>query len=213
MIFIAVAELDTVTERRAALDKMFVAAGLDQAGFQAIERDASGKPYLHFEPAQHWAYSLSRFRTSLSPSAVMGVCHDVELGIDAEIWPNRTRDKDFLHSIMAPEDEKAVVRLEGLHRDSGIALWVIKEAALKCCGTVMTDPRHVAITPVKEGWWHVAPGRLAGAPIPEMSVKLLSVWQEQRPEAKILVAVAVQSQKMPQIKMVTPHWMCSALVT
>jgi phosphopantetheinyl transferase len=143
----------------------------------------------------------------------MGLCDSMEMGLDAEIWPNMTRDKDFLHSIMAPEDEKAVARLHGLHRDTGIALWTIKEAALKCCGAVMTDPRHVAVTTAKEGWWHVSAGALAGAPIPAISVKLLSVWQDQKQDAKILVAVAIASQRMPQIRMITPHWACSTLVT
>lgn len=213
MIFLAVVEHDSVIQRSSSLQSLIEAAGLAEAGFQSIVRDDSGKPFLQFEPARHWGYSLSRFRTSNTPSVLMGLCDGMELGIDAEIWPNMTRDKDFLHSIMAPEDDKAVQRLEGLHRDTGIALWTIKEAALKCCGAVMTDPRHVAVTPAREGWWHAAPGKLAGAPIPEISVKLLSIWQDRKPDAKILVAIAVASARMPQIKMITPHWVCSALVT
>ncbi|MEO6607864.1 MAG: 4'-phosphopantetheinyl transferase superfamily protein [Aestuariivirga sp.] len=213
MIYLSVVEQDNPTNRAMSFKGLLEAAGLEGAGFQSIERDESGKPFLQFLPQRHWGYSLSRFRTSNTPSVLMGLCDGKDLGIDAEIWPNMTRDKDFLHSIMAPEDEKAVTRLEGLHRDTGIALWTIKEAALKCYGAVMTDPRHVAITPAREGWWHASPGRLAGAPIPEISIKLMSLWQEQKPNAKILVAIAVVSQNMPQIKMLTPHWLCSALVT
>jgi phosphopantetheinyl transferase len=213
MIYLAVVPQDSPSHRTLALQSLLDAGGLAQAGFQSIERDQSGKPYPQFLPERHWGYSLSRFRTSNVPSVLMGLCDGKELGIDAEIWPNMTRDKDFLHSIMAPEDDKAITRLEGLHRDTGIALWTIKEAALKCYGAVMTDPRHVAITPAKEGWWRASAGALAGAPIPEISIKLLSLWQEQNPNAKILVAVAVGSQTMPQIKMLTPHWFCSVLVT
>ena len=213
MIYLGIVEQDSVVNRSWTLECLLNAAGLAEAGFQSVERDQTGKPFLQFKPARHWGYSLSRFRISHTPSVLMGVCDGTELGIDAEIWPNMTRDKDFLHSIMAPEDEKATLRLEGLHRDTGIALWTIKEAALKCCGAVMTDPRHIAVTPSKEGWWHAAAGKLAGAPIPEISVKLLSVWQDQKQDAKILVAIAVASARMPQIKMVTPHWACAALVT
>jgi phosphopantetheinyl transferase len=212
MIYLAVVEQDSAAHRATAMQNLLEAGGLTDAGFQSIERDEGGKPFPKFDPPRHWGYSLSRFRTSNVGSAVMGMCDGRELGIDAEIWPNMTRDKDFLLSIMAPEDDKAAARLEGLHRDTGIALWTIKEAALKCCGTVMTDPRHVAITPAKEGWWRASAGQLAGAPIPEISIKLMSLWQEQKPNAKILVAVAVASQSMPQIKMLTPHWFCSALV-
>ncbi len=213
MIYLAVVEQDGAAKRSSALQSLFDVAGLAEAAFQSVERDESGKPFLLFEPQRHWGYSLSRFRMSHTPSVLMGLCDGMELGIDAEIWPNMTRDKDFLHSIMAPEDDKAIVRLQGLNRDTGIALWTIKEAALKCCGAVMTDPRHVAVTAAKEGWWHVSAGALAGAPIPEISVKLLSVWQDQKQDAKILVAVAVGSLRMPQIKMITPHWACSTLVT
>lgn len=213
MIFLAVVEQDGTAKRSMALHSLFDAAGLAEAGFQSIERDQSGKPVLRFEPGRHWGYSLSRFRTSHTPSVLMGICEDVDLGIDAEIWPNMTRDKDFLHSIMAPEDDKAIARLHVLNRDTGIALWTIKEAALKCCGAVMTDPRHVAVTAAKEGWWRVSAGALAGAPIPEISVKLVSIWQDHQQDAKILVAVAVASLRMPQLKMVTPHWACSTLVT
>ena len=212
MIYLAVVEQDGAAKRGLVLQSLLDAAGLAEAGFQSVSRDESGKPFLQFEPGRHWGYSLSRFRTSNTPSVLMGVCDGMELGIDAEIWPNMTRDKDFLHSIMAPEDDKAIARLQGLPRDTGIALWTIKEAALKCCGAVMTDPRHLAVTAAKEGWWHVSAGALAGAPIPEISVKLLSVWQDQKQDAKILVAVAVASLRMPQIKMITPHWACSTLV-
>jgi phosphopantetheinyl transferase len=213
MIYLAVAGQDNAAGQAQALQSLLEAAGLAQAGFQSIVRDPSGKPFLQFEPSRFWGYSLARFRIDSTPSALMGLCDAMELGIDAEVWPNRAKDKDFLHSIMAPEDEKTVTRLEGLSRDTGVALWTIKEAALKCCGAVMTDPRHVAVVAAREGWWRASSGTLAGAPIPEISVKLLSVWQDHRPETKILVAVAVQSQRMPQIKMVTPHWAFSALVT
>jgi phosphopantetheinyl transferase len=213
MIFLAVVEQGTLDGRDQALQKLFAAAGLEHAGFKSVERSDSGKPYLHFEPPRHWGYSFSKLRAIGLPHSIMGVCDGKDLGIDAENWPARAKDRDFLPSIMAPEDERAVKRLEGLHRDTGIALWTIKEAALKCCGDVMTDPRHVAITPAKEGWMHASSGQLAGAPIPLMSVKLLSVWHEAKPDAKILVAIAVISQNMPQIKMLTPHWVCSALVT
>ncbi len=213
MIYLSIIDHDGPDGRAAGLAELLAAADLEGAGFKGIRRQESGKPHLQFDPPQRCGFSLSKFRLGGTISAVLALNIAGEVGVDSEVWPARIVDFDFLTSIAGPDDQKAISALQAMGRDAGIALWAIKEAALKCCDMVATDPRHVGVTPTKAGLWRVLPGRLAGAPFPTMTVRLLSIDHATRGDLKTLVSVAVTSEKVSQIKVVTPSWNHSVIVT
>ena len=213
MIFLAIVESDGPEARAQALSELLAASGLERLGFLGLGWLESGKPFLKFNDPQRAGYSLSKFRSGNKVSAVMALCSGHDIGVDAEIWPQPSDDPGFLASIAAPEDQKAVEVLQDWGPDAATALWVIKEAALKCCDEVAIDPRHVSVTPAKAGLWLVTPGRLAGRPFPPMTVQMVTLTGGAKPGREVLASVAVPIEKVSQIKVVTQGWNHAMLVT
>jgi hypothetical protein len=75
--------------------------------------------------------------------------------------------------------------------DAGIVLWVLKEAALKCTGEVMTDPPHLAVAHVSRNLFRVKSSASAGAPHPEIDVCLHVLTNETNPSTMLLVGLAM----------------------
>ena len=138
----------------------------------AISRAVGGKPLLQVSASGHFGFSRSHARDS--GLTLLGLVRGHDIGVDIEHWPQGGCNLAFLESVASPEDAKAVAKLGATGRDVGVALWVIKEAALKCTGEVMTDPRDLAVHRQKNGVYRVRSANRASAPHPEIDVRLFT---------------------------------------
>lgn len=188
---IGIVQPDTASRRIEILRELLLAAG--QSGAETVElmREPNGKQKLECDDGRKWHCNFSRVRNAPQIFGVVAISNETELGIDVEVWPETAADPDFLDSISTSEDASAIGSLAGLNRDAGIALWVIKEAALKCTGDVMIDPRHLTVSPFRDGIYRIGPSPLAGAPVPDVIVALFSIRALKWPETEFLCGVAL----------------------
>ncbi len=190
------------------LRKAFEFAGLDFLKFDVVRRTATGKPFLVFKTARNIGYSLSHARDI---EAIALLNEERDIGIDLEVLPAQKDNPDFLETVACPEDVSTLKRLGGTGYDAGIALWVIKEAALKCTGDVMTDPRHISVTNITKNLYRVRPSALANAPQPEIDVALYILLKE----IVFLLAVAMpagalkDARKFRSVEFSAPGWTIS----
>jgi 4'-phosphopantetheinyl transferase superfamily len=189
-MYFGIVEPDTEQRRIEVLREMLLELG--ESNTEAIEllREPSGKQKIGFSDGRIWHCNFSRVRNALKPFGLLAISAEAELGIDVEVWPDSVADRDFLASISTPEDSHVIRSLEGFNRDAGIALWVIKEAALKCSGEVMTDPRHLAVSEFRDGFFRIGPSSLAGAPVPNVVVTLFQMKAPTWPDREFLCGIA-----------------------
>lgn len=153
----------------------------------------NGKPHAILAGNQNIFYSFSHARRIDQPFAVAAVSLDMDIGIDVEPWPIGNADPDFLKVIATKEDEGALRILNLSKRDSGIALWVIKEAALKCTGEVMIKPNYLSVTYEDRNSFRVRSSTEAGAPHPDICVRLFVLNASHMPQKDFIAAIAMSA--------------------
>ena len=199
VVELAIVDPNTLTERHRVLAELLAGLGVEKFNPEQLMSDAFGKPYLELDKRQI-GYSFSNARHEDGSFGLMALVDGFAVGVDIELWPRRSNDKDFLKSIASPEDEGVLCVLSAGGYDAGIALWVIKEAALKCLGEVMVDPRHLAVSQYRDGLFIVGPSALAGAAHLEVSVKLFELRAEKWPELVFLCGAAMHKQFSTALK-------------
>ena len=198
-------------DRQSNLKKAFEFAGLNFLDLDEMRRTATGKPFLVLTTPRNIGYSLSHARDI---EAIVLLDEERDIGIDLEILPAQKDNPDFLETVACPEDVRALKRLGRTGYDAGIALWVIKEAALKCTGEVMTDPGHLSVTHISKNLYRVRPSALANAPQPEIDVALYILSNE----IVYLLAVSMpagalrDARKFRSVEFSAPGWKISEFV-
>jgi 4'-phosphopantetheinyl transferase superfamily len=188
---IGIVQPDTASRRIEILRELLSAAGQSNTEKLKLVREPNGKQKLECVDGRKWHCNFSRVRNAPRIFGVVAISNETELGIDVEIWPKTAADPDFLDSVSTSDDARAIQSLARLNRDAGIALWVIKEAALKCSGDVMIDPRHLAVSESQDGFYRIGPSLLAGAPVPDVTVALFQMRASKWPDTEILCAIAL----------------------
>lgn len=137
-----------------------------------LELYANGKPHLITVEGKMFGCSISYARSNNHKAGIFAVSDHREIGVDLERWPHQAADPAFIASVAALKDGAVIDALGDNGRDAGVALWVIKEAALKCSGDVMFDPRLLTVKLTKNGLFLVSASENARMPLPEIEVSL-----------------------------------------
>ena len=151
------------------------------------------KPRLNFRSGQLVGFSVSHPRHSVISTELIAVVENCDVGLDAEFWPIESDDPSFLRTIASSADSGAIEVLSKSGRDAGVALWLIKEAALKCSGNVDIDPQHLSITALGNSTFRAAANNEALLPQPEVKVYLYVLIDEKAPQSPLLIGVALNS--------------------
>ena len=166
--------------------------GLPQA---SLARTETYKPYLLAPDGQTCGLAIAHIRRSAQPFSLMAACTTNNIGLDAEIWPIGTGDAIFRNSIMAKDDTNLAETFRAKGLDSGLLLWVGKEAALKATGHVMVDPRDIAITQLKQNLASATPNKNAQAMLPQTSLAYYTFAAPQSGET-VLMAIALANASL-----------------
>lgn len=161
--------LTHVADRQENLRKAFEFAAIDFSSFKNMGQAKNGKPFLALDRPHNVGYSLSH---SQEIEVIALLDEEREIGIDLEAWPQRGADPVFLETVASAEDESVLRVLGEMGHDAGTALWVVKEAALKCTGEVMTDPRDLSVACVSKNIFRVRSSAMARSPHAEIDVSL-----------------------------------------
>jgi phosphopantetheinyl transferase len=175
-------------DRQSNLRLAFEYAGIDFLRLEKIIQAENGKPYLVLNGLSKVGFSVSHCKET---EMIALLDEDREIGIDLEVWPQREADPAFLQTVASVDDRKALVKLQSHGNDAGIALWVLKEAALKCTGEVMTDPLQLSVAHVSRNLFRVKSSASAGAPHPEIDVCLHVLTSETNASIMLLVGLAM----------------------
>jgi phosphopantetheinyl transferase len=180
--------LSSSTNRQLNLHGAFQCAGIELSRFEKMSQAENGKPILVLDMSCKVGFSVSHCNKT---EVIALLDEEREIGIDLEVWLQREADLAFLQSVASSEDRKAVAMLGSNGNDAGIALWVLKEAALKCTGEVMTDPRDLAVVHVSGNVFKVKPSARAMAPHPEIDVCLHVLIDESNANTMLIVGLAM----------------------
>ena len=179
--------------RERALARMISDLGLTHAN---LIRDDYYKPFLQTPDGQIFGLGVTHIRKVAKPFSLMAASTCPQLGLDAEVWNLASRDDVFLKSVMATEEAKLAQAVNARGQDAGVFLWVGKEAALKTSGTVMVDPRHLALRQVGANYFRTEPSKAATAPITPANVWFYTYTAPQL-DQQVLLAVAVADNPQP----------------
>ena len=184
----------TQSTRSATLAELIAAHGL--AGFAPRKAD-SGKPYLLAADGRMAGLAICHVRKSAPPFSIMAISNAAAMGIDAEAWPTNETDEAFLNSIAAPEDGPLIAKVRKAGRDPATLLWMLKEAALKASGEVMTDPRHITVCLSPNGHIEASTSASATAPLPRSILRVFEL-STKATENGVVVAVAIAGLPGPE---------------
>ena len=179
--------------RERALARMISDLGLTHAN---LIRDDYYKPFLQTPDGQIFGLGVTHIRKVAKPFSLMAASTCPQLGLDAEVWNLAPRDDVFLKSVMATEEAKLAQAANARGLDAGVFLWVGKEAALKASGTVMVDPRHLALRQLGPNHFRAEPSKAATAPITPANVWFYTYTAPQINQ-QVLLAVAVADNPQP----------------
>jgi phosphopantetheinyl transferase len=177
-------------DRQDNLRKAFVFAGIDVSKFVKVAHAKNGKPFLVLDRPTNIGYSLSH---SHDIEVIALLDEEREIGIDLEAWPQRGADPVFLETVASAEDDKTLKILGQSGYDAGIALWVLKEAVLKCTGDVKTDPRDLSVSHESQNIFRVRSSATARSPHPEIDVSLQILTNEDKAHSVFLLGVAMSA--------------------
>lgn len=185
----------SIVEAPVPLDKalrgLFDELGISHDVEINLTRAINGKPKLDISSHPAIGFSLSHARIAGGEISAMALVECRDVGIDIEAWPAQKAEASFLETVASPEDGKALSILAAGGRDAGVALWVIKEAALKCTGEVMTDPRNLDVSKTHKGLFAVTTSMCARAPHPDIDVRLFILESEHALNQTLLVGIAL----------------------
>ena len=154
------------------------------------QKAETGKPYLLGHDSHKAGLSISHVRTATPPFSIIAVSMVPAIGVDAETSPKRCMDENFLISIAAPEDANIITKARAAGRDPATLLWVLKEAALKASGEVMTDPRHLTLGLSTNGHIQASASGAATAPLPRCILRVFEMHTNAT-EQRIIVSLAI----------------------
>jgi phosphopantetheinyl transferase len=177
--------LSSSADRQINLRRAFEYAGIDFSRFERMIQTNNGKPVLAFDWLGKVGFSLSHCKDS---EMIALLNEEREIGIDLEVWPH---SEAFIQTVASSEDFAIVPMLGSNDNDAGIALWVLKEAALKCTGEVMTDPLHLSVAHVSRNLYRIKSSASATAPHPEIDVCLHVLTNERNESTMLLVGLAM----------------------
>ncbi len=180
--------LSNSADRQINLRRAFEYVEIDSLRFERVIHANNGKPVLVLIQLGKVGFSVSHCKET---EMIALLDEDREIGIDLEVWPQREADPAFLQTVASVDDRKALVKLQSNGNDAGIALWVLKEAALKCTGEVMTDPLHLSVAHVSRNLFRVKSSASAGAPHPEIDVCLHVLTSETNASIMLLLGLAM----------------------
>ena len=172
---------------RGLFDQLGIGHGVEIKPTRAI----NGKPILDVSSLPAIGYSRSHARIAGGEISAIALVEGRDVGIDIEAWPAHKAEASFLEAVASPEDGKALSTLVAGGRDAGVALWVIKEAALKCTGEVMIDPRDLVVSKIHKGLFAVTTSMRARAPHPDIDVRLFILESEHALNQTLLVGIAL----------------------
>ncbi len=170
-----------------------------------VLRSHTGQPQLFLKSGQQLGFSITHVRKGKRPVSLMAVATGLQIGIDAENWPLVEADPAFLASVASFEDSAILAKLSYIKYDLARFLWVVKEAALKASGEVMTDPRDLAVKMSRNGHIKVSTSRRATAPFEEIGVRILQLRPREGDET-VLLAVAAAGTGAMKIAFSEPDW-------
>ena len=177
-----------------------------------LSKLSNGKPVIEATSISKIGYSRSHARVSVGGPTAVAVIEGRDIGLDIEPWPLKDADPDFLKSIASPEDSKVLSVLSLGGHDAGVALWVIKEAALKCTGEVMIDPRDLCVSKKQHGIFQVTSSGRARAPHPDIDVRLINLSSHSNNKPKLLVGIAlgknghVENGLIRKVELIDREW-------
>lgn len=151
------------------------------------------KPRLNFRSGQLIGFSVSHPRHSVISTELIVVVENCDVGLDAEFWPIESDGPSFLRTIASSADSGVIEVLSKPGHDAGVALWLIKEAALKCSGNVDIDPQHLSITALGNSTFRAAANNEALLPQPEVKVYLYVLIDEKALQSPLLIGIALNS--------------------
>ena len=188
-VFISV---DSAINREKNLEKTLANAGIEKRLSFELGRHPNGKPKLEFSPPRRVGYSVSHVAIGGRKMEALALLDEgCDIGLDVELWPQGEADPAFVDTISTPEDVKALRMLASGNHDAGVALWVVKESALKCTGEVMTDPRNLAVAHLHANLFRVQSSAGASSPHAEIDVSLHVLTQRKAPHSVLLLGLAM----------------------
>ncbi len=185
-IYLTVSETCPPSSRNALINGILGFMGFKNPEFSLLP-DANGKPQMIMPDETIVGYAHSHVRGLKSTLSLIGIVRGREIGVDVEPWPAQAADPDLLKTVSCAQDSAALILLGKSGRDAAIALWVIKEAALKCTGEVMVDPCDLVVSIVSPDLFRVDSSDRASAPHPQIDVRLLEITVRQRAGAITLI--------------------------
>lgn len=177
-----------MNDRHVNLQKALAFAKIQPSASKTVDYSRNGKPHLVLDGVAKLGFSLSH-GDGIEVLAILN--EDRELGVDLELWPQKIADVDFLETVASDEDCNVLAMLACGNHDAGVALWVLKEAALKCSGKVMTDPRALSAIQRSENLFLVKSSAFAGDPHPVIDVSLHVLSSEKDAHRIFVFAVAM----------------------
>ncbi|MEP6827709.1 MAG: 4'-phosphopantetheinyl transferase superfamily protein [Aestuariivirga sp.] len=184
----------TQSTRSATLAELIAAHGL--VGFEP-QKAESGKPYLRAADGRMAGLAICHVRKTIAHFQIMAVSDEAAIGLDAEVWPKIASDEAFLRSIAAPEDAPFIARVRKASRDPATLLWVLKEAAVKASGEVMTDPRHITVSLSPNGYVEASTSTAATAPLPRIKLRVFEL-STKTTERGVVLAVGIAALPGPE---------------
>jgi phosphopantetheinyl transferase len=212
-VFISIMTPQTEVNRAQNLDVLLAASNIDSRTLLQSLRLANGKPWLEFKPPLVIGYSVSHTRAKeieLEAIAILNEARDV--GLDLEVWPRQESDNAFLDFVATAQDEKFLKLFSKKENDASVALWVVKEAALKCTGEVMINPRDLHVTHLQENIFGVASSAQATSPHPEIEVALYVLDHKIHSQVELLLGVAmakgalIERHQKREIRLLSNDW-------
>ena len=211
-IYLALFETQIPDARDALIKEMLGFMGIENREF-LLRRDTNGKPRLTVLDGSFVGYAQSHARGSQPMTSLIAMVKGREIGVDVEIWPLQSAGPDFLKTVSCTEDRAALKLLGKSGRDAAIALWVIKEAALKCTGEVMTDPLDLAVSIVSPDLFRIENSDCASSPHPQIDVRLFELTSGQMAGGiTLLVGIALAGdahtimKKRREIHFMAENW-------
>jgi phosphopantetheinyl transferase len=180
--------LSSSADRQVNLRGAFECAGIDFSIFERISQAENGKPILVLDMSRKVGFSISHCKET---EMIALLDEKREIGIDLEVWPQNETESAFLETVASAEDYRLLPMLSSNGSDPAIGLWVLKEAALKCTGEVMTNPIDLSVAHLSRNLFRVKSSASATAPHPEIDVCLHVLTDETSPTTILLVGLAM----------------------
>lgn len=192
-VYLSISDSNAPQARRNSLKKVLDSVNFPTPDAFELVSASNGKPRLICENEHLIGYSVSHARGIAKSIELIAVAENCDIGLDAEFWPSQTNDSDLLNSIACVADGKAIEKVGYADVDAGVALWIIKEAALKYSGDVDIAPQQLEVTAHRNGKFSVKSAARSLVPHCEVDVYLYLLNDLDAQRSPMLVGIAVNS--------------------